>query len=63
MHVDFRQNNTRWNPFNNTRPNPGANLTMRTQTWCPPSAFQPSVVVASAGIFSICPLMRSTVLA
>ena len=53
MHVDFRQNKTRWNPFNNTRPNPGANLTVRTQTWCPPSAFQPSVVVASAGIFSI----------
>ena len=63
MHVDFRQNNTHCNPFNNTRPNPGANLTVRTQTWCPPSAFQPSVVVASAGIFSICRLMRSTVLA
>ena len=53
MHVDFRQNNTHCNPFNNTRPNPGTNLTVRTQTWCPPSAFQPSVVVASAGIFSI----------
>ena len=62
MHVDFRQNNTRWNPFNNTRPNPGANLTVRTQTWCLASACQLSVVVASAGIFSICPLMHSTVL-
>ena len=62
MHVDFRQNNTHWNPFNNIRPNPGANLMVSNQTWCPPSAFQPSVVVPSAGIFSICPLMHSTVL-
>ena len=62
MNIYFRQNNTRRNPFNNTCPNSGANLTVRSQTWCPTSAFQPSVVVASTGIFSICPLMRSTVL-